>query len=139
MSAPSSASATAIRPTRRRLRILRRPTESIRPAMPRPERRDGHGRLARALLEMAGAGAALTDAGFRPWCSATFLGAQHRFTLRIPGADAAARAATLARALPEAEFAIAGHVVADVTVDRLRVDAEGARLMDVAALTIEDW
>lgn len=140
MSASLPTSPATVRQTgRRRLRILRRPSESIRPATPRPERRDGHGRLARALLAMAGADATLGDAGFRPWCSATFLGAQHRFTLRIAGADAAARATALARALPEAEFAITGHIVADVTVDRLRTDAEGTRLIDVAALTIEDW
>jgi len=140
MSASIASLAAAARPAgRRRLRILRRPSDSIRPATPRPERRDGHGRLARALLAMAGADATLDDANFRPWCSATFLGAQHHFTLRIVGADAAGRAAALVRALPEAEFAIAGHIVADVTVDRLRTDAEGVRLIDVAALTIEDW
>lgn len=126
-------------PARRRFRILRRPTESIRPAMPRPERRDAHGRLAAALLALAGEGTRLDEAGARPWCSATFIGAQHWFTLLMTGADAAARADRLAAAVPEANLAIPGHIVADVTVDALRPQADGTVLIDLAALTVENW
>lgn len=124
---------------RRRLRILRRPKESIRPATPRPQRRDCHGRLAAALTDHAGAGASIAEASFRPWCSATFIGAQHRFTLRIEGADAAVLADRFAASLPDAEFAVAGHIVADATVDAVRHSGDGATLVDLAVLTIEDW
>jgi hypothetical protein len=124
---------------RRRLRILRRPTETIQPSTPRIQRRDCHGRLATALLALAGERASLDDAGFRPWCSATFLGAQHRMTLRIGGVHALQRADQLASALPEAELPIPGHIVADATVDAIRPQEDGTVLLDLAILTIEDW
>jgi hypothetical protein len=128
-----------IQTPRRRLRILRRPPESIRPSTPRAQRRDCHGRLAAALLALAGARAGIDDAGFRPWCSATFLGAQHRMTLRIGGVHALEHADRLASILPEAEFPIPGHIVADLTVDAIRLQEDGTVLVDLAVLTIEDW
>jgi hypothetical protein len=124
---------------RSRLRILRRPTEPIRPSTPRAERRDCHGRLATAMLALAGAGATIEDAGFRPWCSATFLGAQHRLTMRFAGADAAARADRFAASVSEANLPIPGHLVADGTVDAIRPQDDGSVLVDLAVLTIEDW
>ena len=128
-------------PLRRRLRILRRPTAFIQPAAPRPQRRDCQGRLVTALLALAGDGATITDASFRPWCSATFLGAQHRLVMQLSGDDAPSRALALAAALPEAELVIAGHVVADLAVDGVHegeAGENGVRL-DLAVLTIEDW
>jgi hypothetical protein len=124
---------------RRRLRILRRPTETIQPSTPRAQRRDCHGRLATALLALAGELACIDDAGFRPWCSATFLGAQHRMTLRIGGVHALERADQFASVLPEAELPIPGHIVADLTVDAIRPQEDGTVLLDLAILTIEDW
>lgn len=124
---------------RRRLRILRRPTESIRPSTPRAQRRDCHGRLATALLALAGERAGIDDAGFRPWCSATFLGAQHRMTLRIDGVRALEHAGQFASALPDAEIPIPGHIVADISVDAIRPQEDGTVLVDLAILTIEDW
>lgn len=126
-------------PGRKRMRILRRPTESIRPSSPRPERRDCHGRLAALLLTQAGEGASLDDAGFRPWCSATFIGAQHRFSFRIAGPGASAHAERLVTLLPEAEFALPGHVVADLAVDAVRQNGDADVLIDLAVLTVEDW
>ncbi len=128
-----------LQPPRRRLRILRRPTESIRPAMPRPQRRDCHGRLVALLLDRCGEGARLVEAGFRPWCSATFIGAQHRLTFAIGDPDARIRADRLAAALPEAELSLPNHIVADLTVDGVRQDADGTVLIDLAVLTVEDW
>ncbi|MBO9670925.1 MAG: hypothetical protein J7485_10445 [Sphingobium sp.] len=124
---------------RRRLRILRRPTEQIRPSTPRAQRRDCHGRLIAALLALAGEAARIDDASFRPWCSATFLGAQHRITLRIAGKDTHARTDQLARNLPEAELVIPGHIVADVAVDAVTPQDDGTVLIALAVLTIEDW
>jgi hypothetical protein len=124
---------------RSRLRILRRPSESIRPAMPRPQRRDCQGRLAALLLDRAGAGASLADMSARPWCSATFIGAQHRFTLRIADDPDQQRARDLASALPETEFVLHGHIVADLAVDLVEGDGAGGSLIALAVLTIEDW
>jgi len=132
-------SQAALNAPRRRLRILRRPTEQIRPSTPRAQRRDCHGRLVAALLALAGEAVRIDDGGFRPWCSATFLGAQHRMTLCITGKDARTRADQLARDLPEAELAIPGHIVADVAVDAVAPQDDGAVLMTLAILTIEDW
>jgi len=132
-------SPAALNAPRRRLRILRRPAEQIRPSTPRAQRRDCHGRLVTALLTLAGEGARIDDAGFRPWCSATFLGAQHRMTLRLAGTDARPRADQLARDLPEAELAIPGHIVADLAVDAVTQQGDGTVLMTLAILTIEDW
>ncbi len=124
---------------RRRLRILRRPTEPILPATPRHQRRDCHGRLVTALLARLGEDTRIEDASFRPWCSATFIGAQHRVTIRIRAPDALARADQFAKNLPEAEFEIPGHIVADATVDAIRPLENGTVLVDLAILTIEDW
>ena len=123
---------------RRRLRILRRPTESIRPAMPRPERRDCHGRLSAALLGLAGEEASMEAASLRPWCSATFVGAQHRFTLRLMGEDAAHQAGLLTDMLPEAEMTLPGHIVADLSVDVVETRTDGATI-SLSILTIEAW
>ena len=131
--------APAIQTMRKRFRILRRPTESIRPSTPRPQRRDCHGRLAAALIAKAGGQAGVAQAGFRPWCSATFIGAQHRMTLRFAGPDALARATEFAAALPEADLPLPGHIVADATVDALNEADDGAVLVELAILTIEDW
>jgi hypothetical protein len=124
---------------RRRLRILRRPTESIRPSSPRPQRRDCHGRLIAALLAFGGDRVSLANGGFRPRCSATFIGAQHRLTLRIDGEDAMAHAGRLASQLPEAELPMPGHIVADVAIDAIRDARPSGMLIDLAVLTIEDW
>lgn len=132
-------SLAALAAPRRRLRILRRQTEEIRPSTPRAQRRDCHGRLVVALLALAGEGARIDDAGFRPWCSATFLGAQHRVALRIAGKDARTRADQLAHNLPEAELVIPGHIVADAAVDAVTSQEDGTVLVNLAILTIEDW
>ena len=122
----------------RRLKILRRPKESIRPSTPRRERQDCHGRLCAALVEIAGEGAAV-EGDIRPWHSATFVGMQHQLTLTIQGTDAASRSEALAASLPDAEFAIRGHIVVDLAVDGVVHDGtENARL-SLCVLTLEEW
>jgi hypothetical protein len=129
----------SIIPRGRRLKILKRPPESILPSSPRPQRRDAHGRLIEALLKLGGPDSEATDASLRSWCSATFIGAQHELTLVLRGADALSRAMTLADALPEAEFRIPGHVVADLAVDELMHDKDGEASLRLTVLTIEEW
>jgi hypothetical protein len=123
----------------RRLKILRRPSESIRPSSPRPERRDCHARLLSALCGVAGDGATTRDERVSPWHSATFVGTQHHLTLVIEGADAAVRAGALAQALPEHRFNIHGHIVADLAVDSVQDDGADKASLALCLLTIEAW
>ncbi len=133
MTSPSAISAFG-----RRLRILRKPSEPIRPSAPRPARRDCHGRLQAALLALAGDQAEVRSEGLRPWCSATFVGMQHRLSLDLAGVDAPGRAAVLADVLPEHEFHIPSHLVADLAVDNLSVENGKVRI-GLCILTIEEW
>ena len=132
------ASLPTIAAARGRLKILRKPVAPALPSTPRPERRDCHGRLIAAVLEMTGGDAQIEDASLKPWCSATFVGAQHCVTLLLDGDGAADRTRSLAKALPEAEFSIPGHLVADLTVDAISNGEKMARLT-ITALTVEEW
>lgn len=87
-------------------------------------------KLTRALVASAaatGCAVRLVSACERPWASATFTGARHAIVLEA--AASAAWNAWLA-ALPETEFALPGHVVADLAVERIAGEAR------VAALTL---
>lgn len=84
-------------------------------------------RLARALQTMAieaGCPVRVTAASERPWASATFVGARH--TLVLEANPCAALDHWLA-GLPEADIAVPGYLVVDITVERtlrgLRVEA----------------
>lgn len=124
--------------TGKRYRIARRPTGAILPSAPRPMRRDCHGRLLTALLDRAGQESEVVDSGITGWASATFIGARHRVTLAVRGEQAMERAELLRDALPEAEFAIPGHIVADLTVDQVEQDGDAA-ILTLCVLTIEAW
>jgi len=65
------------------------------------------------------------------WASATFSGTRHRVELRFEGAEAIEAGETFIALLPEHEFAIPGHLVADATV--VEVDH---RLQPEARLTV---
>jgi hypothetical protein len=125
--------------TARRFRIRRKETHHIQPANPRPQRRDCQGQLIAALEDMAGPAVVVTDATMRPWCSATFIGAQHRLSLQLSGSDAAQQADDLATRLRDAEFSLRGHIVADISVDDVRPASECDCSVTLAVLTIEDW
>lgn len=101
-----------------------------------------HGRLMRAFSAMAGVGSELLCSSSTGWASATFSGARHEAELRLAGVGAHEKAETLADYLPEAEFALAGHIVADVTIEGLELARDGEQevaLLRIAALTVEDW
>lgn len=83
--------------------------------------------LVRALAA-AGPPFELLEATSRDWFSATFTGARH--VIRLELAESAAAAAWLA-GLPEAEFTLRGHFVADL---RARRDGD---TVTIEALTIE--
>jgi hypothetical protein len=99
---------------------------------------DPHARLMRALLDMAGEGSEILRSTSCPWASATFTGAQHLADLRYTGSQAHDRADKLAKGLPEAEFAIPGHIVADLSIESRDLGQDEAHLQ-LAILTVEDW
>ncbi|WP_246543741.1 hypothetical protein [Novosphingobium profundi] len=68
------------------------------------------------VLQLAGPRAEFLRHGERPWASATFSGARHTIALSFTGEDALVDGEAFVEALPEHEFAIAGHLVADSTL-----------------------
>ncbi|WP_443971785.1 hypothetical protein [Sphingobium sp. CR28] len=90
------------------------------------------------MLQIAGDGATV-EGDIRPWHSATFVGMQHQLSLVIQGEHAAPRAAALAASLPEAEFAIRGHIVVDLAVDSVVHDGPDLSRLSLCVLTLEDW
>lgn len=97
--------------------------------MTRPRIDPAAGALIRSVRALAG-GAVVVEAESEPWESLTFRGARHRIALRLPDANAVRRIAAL---LPEHEFALARHIVAEVA----EVRTEGT-LLRFSALTVED-
>lgn len=125
--------------TVRRFRIRRKEPHHIQPAKPRPHRRDCQGQLLAALEKLAGSSSLIGDVTMRPWCSATFLGAQHSIVLRFDGDLAAQQAEAFAEILPEAQFTLRGHIVADVGAVTVREEVDGGASISLSILTIEDW
>lgn len=94
-------------------------------------------RLARALVQAAVAAkvdAVVTAADWRRWASVTFTGARHRLTLE---ASAGAALDRWLAALPEHEFALSGHIVADLAVAGMR-RGEDRTEIDLEVLTVEE-
>ncbi|MBO9711403.1 hypothetical protein [Sphingomonas sp.] len=92
--------------------------------------------LQRALLDSAaraGCPVRLAAADWTRWASVTFSGARHMFAIEGEASDALD--AWLA-ALPEAEFALSGHLVADLTVMSARRQGEAVRA-EIEVLTVE--
>lgn len=89
--------------------------------------------LVRALRRRDGGMLVLLEGASTPWASATFTGGRHRLAVRCEGADGAGRAAILAAGIEEAEFAIPGHLVAEI--GEVEVAGNEVRL---EALTVVD-
>jgi hypothetical protein len=93
--------------------------------------------LERALLAdaaLCGAAVEIDAAAARRWASATFVGARHRVTLSGPADRATLRWIS---SLPEAEFALRGHLVADLVVESHERSAERFRAT-IEVLTVEE-
>ena len=69
-----------------------------------------------------------------PWASATFTGTQHRLTI---AADPVPGLRDWIATLPEAEFAVRGHIVADFAIDALETIVDRAHVT-IAVLTLID-
>lgn len=92
---------------------------------------NAHRALTNALLKLA-TPAEIHSSRERPWASVTFTGARHWFALSV----GPARADVVADLLPDAEFDIPGHLVADMVVTGTRPDGDRI-LLDIEALTVE--
>ncbi|CDO38465.1 conserved hypothetical protein [Novosphingobium sp. KN65.2] len=68
------------------------------------------------VLTLAGPQAELLRHGERPWSSATFSGSRHSIALSFTGERAVDAGEALIASLPDHEFAIPGHLVADATI-----------------------
>lgn len=90
-------------------------------------------RALRGAAHQAGCPIEITQSAWRRWASATFTGARHRITLAAPASDALDR---WLGALAEAEFALSGHLVADLCVVAVR-RADGRAEADLEILTLE--
>jgi len=98
--------------------------------------------LLRALLQRAGVDRnriLLMDFQSTAWNSLTFDGERHRLSLRVPGPDARSVVDRLLDGLDDHEFAIAGHVVADIAMEGTPTTAaDGSMVMTLEALTVAD-
>ena len=73
------------------------------------------------------------------WQSLTFIGERHQISLRVPGPDADNIVERLTAGIEDAEFPIAGHLVADITLAEppLR-NGDGSISVEIEALTIAE-
>jgi hypothetical protein len=81
---------------------------------------DVHTQLERALIAQAkrrGIEATIEAGSMVRWASATFSGARHELALSAPPSS---RLEQWLADLPEAEFALAGHLVADLSVEAVQ-------------------
>lgn len=99
---------------------------------------DAHGGLGRMLSAMfRPATAELQSSSQRRWASVTFNGARHRFSLRVSGDDADGAVAHAIGALAQQDFALEGHVVADVALVERHRSGPGLFEIELEALTVE--
>ncbi len=73
-------------------------------------------RLAIALLRLSEHHGQIVDQSERAWASITFAGSRHTVCMLFAGENAVAAGERFIAALPEHEFTIPGHLVADATV-----------------------
>ena len=95
----------------------------------------------RALLTRSGAPRdriLLINVESRDWQSFTFTGERHVFDLRLIGPDAATVALRLCDGIEDAEFAIPGHIVAEISATPTPDRGDGSIHLSIEALTIRD-
>jgi hypothetical protein len=98
--------------------------------------------LLRALIARSGASRdriLLTDLQTIDWRSLTFTGERHQFQLRIPGPGSREVAGRMCSGLGDAEFSIAGVIVADIALLREPASgADGSTCLTIEALTVSE-
>ena len=109
--------------------------------MSRGHRANPHKALIAALAKhLSPVALQVDDSHETGWASATFTGARHSFSLAISGAGAAEALAKLEREIGEAEFDLAGHLVADILITARRTDwhvSPPVIRIEIEALTVE--
>ncbi len=122
--------------------IPRRPrrTSYVRPSS--PARADAAKALRPVLVALLGGEADMLAHRERPWASATFTGARHYWTFAVTGEHHRAWAQRLEASLPEQEFTLRGHLVADALVTDYRAetleDGRDATIITLEILTLEE-
>ena len=98
--------------------------------------------MLRSLLRRAGVDRdriLLTEFRSTDWQSLTFIGERHQVRLRIPPPGAARIADSLINGIEDAEFAVPGHVVADIAlICDPEEQPDGSILLALEALTVEE-
>lgn len=98
--------------------------------------------LLRALIARSGARRdriLLTELQTTDWRSLTFTGERHQFELRIPGPGSREIAGRMCSGLGDAEFSIAGVIVADIAlVGEPSAGPEGTTCLTIEALTVSE-
>jgi hypothetical protein len=87
-------------------------------------------------LTLAGPMAELVQASEREWASATFSGARHAVSLRIPLEHSAAAPPAFIATLPDHEFDLPGQIVADCIVTQQKRELDPA-YRSWLAITVE--
>ena len=73
------------------------------------------------------------------WQSLTFVGERHRLGFRVPAPEAGAVALRITEGIEDAEFAVPGHIVADIALVTPPSQADdGSVTFELEALTIEE-
>lgn len=96
-----------------------------------------HRRMRRLLTKALPSGLILSDSGFRPWASANFVGARHRFDCLLGAGATAPCRLTLERQLSTMDWPLAGHIVADLAILPV-ADAPDSIGLRIEILTVED-
>ena len=99
--------------------------------------KDATSELIRALFGVNFANFALEEARSRNWASVTFTGTRHELRFRLSGSGAEADADAFLDGLEEREFALRGHILADVALVS-RSAGDGSVRIALEALTVED-
>ncbi|MDO6416355.1 hypothetical protein Q4F19_18360 [Sphingomonas sp. BIUV-7] len=105
-----------------------------RPPSARSGRPGAREELIAALAARGGEESDVRALPSRNWASATFSGARHRLEICLPSAAAVA---AFEDGLADAQFALRGHLVADIVVAGRRAAGAGT-LLEIEALTIEE-
>lgn len=83
---------------------------------PAPPQRSAGDRLREALVALGDCRGQVITHSEKAWASITFAGARHTLALLFAGAEAVAAGERFIAALPDHEFALPGHLVADAAV-----------------------
>ena len=83
---------------------------------PAPAQRSAGDRLREALMALADFRGEVLSHHEKAWASITFAGARHTLTLLFAGEEAVAAGERVIAELPDHEFDIPGHIVADAAV-----------------------